>query len=114
MSLSQVRVQMEKLGFLGMLGSIEDVLQRLQRGDISGIEALNELLERERCHRGARATQGRIQRSKIRRGAALEDFDFTLKRSITKADLKELARFEWSDQGKALILIGPTGIGKTF
>jgi DNA replication protein DnaC len=114
MSLTQVRLQMEKLGFLGMLGSVEDVLLRLQRGDVSGIEALNELLEHERSHRSIRATQGRILRSKIRKGAALEDFDFTLKRSITRADIKELARLEWCDEGKPLILIGPTGVGKTF
>jgi DNA replication protein DnaC len=114
MSYTQVRLQMEKLGFLGMLGSIEDVLLRLQSGDINGLEALNELLWREQSHRGAKATQSRVLRSKIRKGAALEDYDFTLKRSITKADLRELGRLEWSDQGKSLILIGPTGIGKTF
>lgn len=114
MSLTQVKLQMEKLGFLGMMGGVEDVLLRQQRGDISGVEALNELLWQEQSHRSTKATQSRILRSKIRKGAALEDFDFTLKRSITKADLKDLARLEWSDQGKPLILIGPTGIGKTF
>jgi DNA replication protein DnaC len=105
---------MEKLGFLGMLGSVEDVLSRLQKGDINGMEALDELLEHEKRHRGVRATQSRIQRSKIRKGAALEEFDLTLKRSITKADLKELGTLEWCNQGKPLILIGPTGIGKTY
>jgi DNA replication protein DnaC len=114
MSLTQVRLQMEKLGFWGMLESVEDVLQRLQKGDINGSEALDTLLDQELRHRGRRATQSRVKRSKIRKGAALEEFDLTLKRSITKADLKELADLEWCNEGKPLILIGPTGIGKTY
>lgn len=114
MSLTQVRLQMEKLGFWGMLESVEDVLSRLQRGEINGTEALDTLLDQERRHRGVRATQSRVKRSKIRKGAALEEFDLTLKRSLTKADLKELGSLEWCEQGKPLILIGPTGIGKTY
>jgi DNA replication protein DnaC len=105
---------MEKLCFIGMLGSVEEVLQRLQNGEISGTEAISELLDHEQKHRGFKATQSRIHRSKIRKGAALEDFDFTLKRSLTRADLRELAVLEWLHQGKPLILIGPTGVGKTF
>ena len=70
-----------------MLDSREEVLLRLQSGTISGIEALSELLELEKNHRGQPATQSRIARSKIRKGAALEEFDFTFKRSTAKADL---------------------------
>lgn len=114
MSLAQVRMQMEKLNFYGMLGAVEDVLQRLQKGEISTTESISELLEHESRHRSFKATQCRIHRSKIRKGAALEDFDFTLKRSLTRAELRELASLEWSNQGKSLILIGPTGVGKTF
>jgi DNA replication protein DnaC len=114
MSLTQVRLQMEKLGFLGMLESVEDILMRLQKGDISGTDALDELLAREGRHRSVRATESRVKRSKIRKGAALEDYDLSVKRSLTKGDLKELGSLEWCDSGKPLILIGPTGIGKTF
>ena len=114
MSLTQVRLQMEKLGFMGMLGSLEGILQRLQNGEISATESISELLEDERRHREFKATQSRMKRSKIRKGAALEDFDSTLNRNLTRADLRELASLEWCDQGKPLTLIGPTGVGKTF
>lgn len=114
MTLAQIRNQMERLGFSGMLSGVEVSLNRLQRGEVSAIEAIDELLETEWKHRQVRATQVRVTRSKIRRGASLEEFDVTLSRGISKAQLRDLSKLEWCEQGKALILIGPTGIGKSY
>ncbi len=43
-----------------------------------------------------------------------EDYDFTTKRSLTKAQLKEIASLGWLHEGRPLVLIGQTGVGKTF
>jgi DNA replication protein DnaC len=40
--------------------------------------------------------------------------NLTLARGITKAELRQLATLEWCEQGKPLILVGPTGVGKSF
>lgn len=114
MTLSQIRNRLSELGFTGMLNDCEAVLAKLQSGETHALEALDELLQRELTYRQERATTTRVQRSKIRKGACLEEYDFTLNRGITKADLRNLATLEWCDTGKPLILIGPTGIGKTF
>ncbi|NJL25867.1 MAG: ATP-binding protein [Calothrix sp. SM1_5_4] len=114
MTLSQVRNRLSELGFTGMLMNCEAVLTKLQSGEIHALEALDELLEREWRYRQERATVTRVRRSKIRKGASLEEFDFSFGRGITKAELRNLASLEWCDQGKPLILIGPTGIGKTY
>lgn len=78
------------------------------------IEGLDELFESEWRYRQERATATRMQRSKIRKGAALEEFDLTIPRGITKADLRNLATLEWCDRGRPLILVGPTGVGKSY
>ena len=114
MTLSQVRNRLSELGFTGMLMNCEAVLTKLQSGEVHALEALDELLEREWRYRQERATLTRVQRSKIRKGASLEEFDFSFSRGITKPELRQLASLEWCDQGKPLILIGPTGIGKTY
>lgn len=114
MTLSQIHNRLGELGFSGMLKDLDRVLGKLQSGEVHALEALDELLERELRYRQERATVTRVQRSKIRKGACLEEYDFTLSRGITKAELRQLATLEWCDQGKPLILIGPTGIGKTF
>ena len=45
---------------------------------------------------------------------AFEDFDFTAKRSITKAEIKEIYTLGWLNDARPLLLIGETGVGKTF
>jgi len=114
MSLAQVRNRMMDLNFRGMLPIVEGVIDRIQKGELHVTEALDLLLENEWSYRQERATVTRKIRSKIRSGASLEEFDLTLARGISKADLKELAQFEWCDQGKPVIFIGPTGIGKSY
>jgi DNA replication protein DnaC len=114
MTLAQVRNRMEALGFQGMLPTVESVIDRHQKGELHILESLDLLLENEWRHRQERATTSRKIRSKIRRGASLEEFDLTLLRGVSKADLRSLGKFEWYDQGKSLIFIGPTGIGKSY
>ena len=114
MSLTQVRNRMLELNFHGMFAIVEDVIDRTQKGDLHVTEALDHLLEHEWRYRQERATATRKLRSKIRKGASLEEFDLSLKRGLGKADLRELAKLEWCDPGKPVILIGPTGIGKSY
>lgn len=114
MSLAQLRNRMLEMNFQGMLQIVESVINKTQKGELHLTEALDHLLESEWHHRQERATATRKLRSKIRKGASLEDFDFTISRGIKKADLRNLAEFEWCDQGKPLIFIGPTGIGKSY
>jgi DNA replication protein DnaC len=114
MSLSIVKNRMLELGFQGMLPVLENVLERLQKGDLHITEGLDLLLEHEWRFRQERATATRKIRSKIRKGAALEEFDLSFARGITKAELRNLAKLEWCEQGKPLILVGPTGIGKSY
>ncbi len=114
MSLSVVKNRMLELGFQGMLPALESVLDRLQKGELHVTEGIDLLLEHEWRFRQERATSTRKIRSKIRKGAALEEFDLSFSRGLTKADLRLLAKLEWCDQGKPLILVGPTGIGKSY
>lgn len=114
MSLAIVRNRMLEMGFQGMLPALEGVLDRLQKGELHVTEGLDLLLEHEWRFRQERATATRKVRSKIRKGAALEEFDLTFSRGITKAELRHLSKLEWCEQGKSLLFIGPTGIGKSY
>lgn len=114
MSLAQVRNRMLELNFNGMLEILESIIDKTQKGELHMTEALDQLLENEWRCRQARATATRKVRSKIRKGASLEDFDFSLQRGLTKADLRNLAKLEWCEDGKPVIFIGPTGIGKSY
>lgn len=114
MSLTQVRMLMNELCFNGMARCLDEVLHQVQEGAIGMVEALDRLLQSEKQSRSQKATQARILRSKIRRGASLEEFDLTQGRQITKTHLRELEFMRWCQEGRPLILIGSTGVGKTY
>ncbi len=68
-----------------------------------------------------RASQGsvassanRIKAAKFTLRPAFEDIDFTASRSISKAQIKELYGLQWLHDARPVLLIGPTGVGKTF
>lgn len=114
MTIAGIRNRMNEMGLHGMLSVLEGVLERHQKQELHVLETLDDLLQHEWESRRERATKTRVVRSKIRKGANLEEYDLSFGRGVTKADLRSLAKLEWCDTGKPLILIGPTGIGKTY
>lgn len=78
-------------------------------------EILDVLTQAEADYRDRRRALRRLKASKIRNHAAsFEDFDFTAKRSLTKAQLKEIYSLQWLEAGRPLVLVGETGVGKSF
>ena len=75
---------------------------------------LDHFLQEEYEFREAQSRERRVKNSRLEKLPRLEDFDFTVKRSVTKAMIRELYGMKWLEQGRALLLIGPTGIGKSF
>jgi DNA replication protein DnaC len=114
MSLTQVKQMMNELKLQGMMADFDRALAQASKDGLSPGEFFDSLLQAETDFRKVRSTENRIKGSKIRRGASFEDFDTTAKRDITKAQLRELNSLRWLNEGRPLLLIGPTGIGKTY
>lgn len=96
----------------GMLHCLDQQLSEASSQGWSHTELLDSLLQAEYDSRESAKTQRRLKNSKLKSQPAFEDFDFTAKRSISKTQIKELYGLKW--MGRPLLLIGPTGVGKTF
>jgi DNA replication protein DnaC len=114
MSLIQIKNQMAELSLQGMLSRLELMMNDLMQKSIEPVEALDLLLQAEVDSRKRKRTESRVKSSKIRRGANFEDYDWNAKRDLTKSQFKELYQLNWLKEGRPLILVGPTGVGKTF
>jgi DNA replication protein DnaC len=114
MSMTQVRQLMQSLKLHGMAGSLEKAIEDARKDEWTMEEMVDVLLQAEADFRERRRTQSRIKASKLKPSAAFEDYDFTAKRSLTKAQLKEIYSLSWLTEGRPLILIGQTGVGKSF
>jgi DNA replication protein DnaC len=114
MSLTQIKQQMSELKLMGMMAHFESALTQAAKDGLSACEFFDSLLQAETDFRKLRTTECKMRASKIRKGASFEDFDTTAKRDITKAQLRDLNSLRWLEEGRPLLLIGPTGIGKTY
>jgi DNA replication protein DnaC len=114
MSIAMIKNQLAEMKLLGMLGVVDNALAEAARDQLSGSELLNQLVQAEVDYRQQRKTANRIKAARFRDRPAFEDFDFTAKRSLTRAQIKEIQSLDWLADARPLMLLGPTGVGKTF
>src|SRR6202166_4122343 len=114
MSIAIAKNHMAEMNMLGMLAVLDKTLADATRDKVSYSEFVDILLQAEADYRQERKTVNRIKAAKFTVRPAFEDFDFTAKRSITKAEIKEIYTLGWLNDARPLLLIGETGVGKTF
>lgn len=105
---------MAELKLSGMATLCEKLLTDAKKMDYTAEETLDAFLQAEADHRRQRRSINRVKASRIKGHAGFEDFDFTAKRSITKTQVKELMSLNWLSDARPVVIIGQTGVGKTF
>lgn len=114
MSTAVARNLMVEMKMFGMMETFENAVSAATRDQTSYSEFLDVLLQAEADYRAERKTRNRIKAARFTLRPTFEDFDFTANRSISKAQIKEIYSLSWLQDGRPLLLIGPTGVGKTF
>ena len=98
----------------GMAKAYEELRLTAKAGEVSPDDALAMLVDREMTYRDNRATDGRLSRAKLREQALVEDINWRHPRGLDKSVFKPLISCDWVRRHQNIILVGPTGIGKTW
>ena len=114
MGYAQIANLMAEMKLEGMFSSLKETMHLAAQGQWSHTELIDTLIQAEYDFRERKKTDRLLKNSKLKVRPALEDIDLTAKRSITKTQVRELYALNWLDQGRPLLIIGPTGVGKTF
>lgn len=114
MSTAIAKNLMAEMKLLGMMNAFDRCVHEATRDRIGYTQLLDTLLQAEADYRQARKTGNRIKAARFTLRPSFEDFDFTASRSISKAQIKEIYSLNWLKDGRPLLLIGQTGVGKTF
>jgi len=91
--------------------------EQMQMPDIEKLsfeERLGLLIDREVTERENRRLKARLRKAKLRQNACVEDIDFRHPRKLDKNLFMQLAEGRWLKEHHNLLIIGPTGVGKTY
>ncbi|WP_199545415.1 IS21-like element helper ATPase IstB [Paraburkholderia kururiensis] len=108
----------DKLHALRLYGMAAALAEQQSQGSIDELgfeERLGLLVEREASERLSRVITARLRRAKLRFPEAVpEDIDYRSKRGLDRALLARLLTGEWIRERQNVILVAPTGLGKTW
>jgi DNA replication protein DnaC len=104
---------LKALGLSGMLDTLEPRLAEARAGTLGHAEFLQVLCEDELARRDAAKITRRIRAARFPPGATLEEFDFGYNPELPAAQIRDLARLEFTDAGQGIIAYGPAGTGKS-
>lgn len=112
--MQQTLEQLKALKLSGFLEAWQEQQAQPTFHNLSFDERLALLVDKEYCRRQQQRLARRLKQAKLFIGAAIADVDFDVPRGLKKAQFLEWAQGQWLTQHLNLILVGPTGTGKTF
>jgi len=77
-------------------------------------ERLTLLVEQEVVQRDNNRVHRRILQARFQQTALVQDIDFSTQRGLQRSQVLQLAQTTWINKSLNLIVLGPTGAGKTF
>lgn len=113
MSLEATKALLTQLKMKHTLENIDLMLERAMKEDMSCLQFLEMVLQKEVDYRQDKALQTRMKQAQFPYLATLDEFDFNFQRSITKRQVQQLLDFQWIDKAYNVIFLGPPGVGKT-
>ena len=113
-----IEATIEKLTLMKLHGMTEGLQEQMNTPayrDLGFEERFGLLVDKEKLYRENRQLRILASKAHFRHPAAcVEDIDFRTRRGITKENLLRLSQNEWIRNHHNLIMVGPTGVGKTY
>jgi len=114
MLLQQTLDTLQELHLCGMIKALKEQDNISEVNTLSFEERFGLIVDREATEQANRKLNSRLKMARLRQNSAFEDFDWKTARGLNKAFLLELASCNWIRQNQNLLIIGATGVGKTF
>jgi len=98
----------------GMMASLDQALREAETGSVSYLDYTIRLLKSEALHREQKDAERRLKTARLPRANDLNMYDYAFDNGLPKSRMTQLRELDWLDQIYNIILMGPSGTGKTF
>lgn len=105
---------LKRLKLKGMLEALEKQVSSREKIDLTFEERLAILLENEISVRENIRLKNRLRKAKLKQNACMQDIDFKHVRGLDRGLILSLETGQWITNHRNVLVVGPTGTGKTF
>jgi DNA replication protein DnaC len=109
-----LRTYAQQLHLSGIGSSLDDLLIKVQQDQSSYLDFALNLLETEINHRNKQNLLRRLKSAKIPINNDLDSWQYNRQNGLAKQQMAQLRECIWLDQNFNILLMGPSGTGKTF
>lgn len=109
-----IKNQCKQLNLAALSANIEQVVAEAETNRISYLELIKTLLEKELYHRKLKDLEKRTKQARLPLCYNLDNFDYGFSNGLEKQQMNQLRELSWLEQNFNIILMGPSGTGKTF
>src|SRR4051794_16561665 len=111
--IERIRSHLVGLRMPRALETLDHIVQQLERGQISAIEAIDLLLAEEITVRESRRIKAALQMARLASIKTLSGFDFSFQPSLDRNRVLALAQLDFIDRHEVVHFIGQSGTGKS-
>jgi len=105
--------KLTQLRLTAFRAALEEQLHNPQYADLPFEDRLGLLVDRECTHRDNNRLKRRLKTARLPLPATIEDLDLSASRGLERRLVLHLAQGDWIDQHLNILVLGPTGVGKT-
>jgi len=109
-----IKTQCKQLKLSALSAQLNEVVAAAQENKVSYLQLVKTLLETEINHRMKKDKERRTKQARLPLSYNLDLFDFSCSSGLEKQSLNQLRELAWLEQNFNLILMGPSGTGKTY
>lgn len=109
-----IQNQCKQLRLPAIANTINETVMEAEKKKITYLEFLDQLFDAEINQRMEKDKERRRKHARLPLCYNLDLYDFTSDNSISPQELKQLRELKWLEQNYNVILMGPSGTGKTY
>ncbi len=113
LEINTLKSQLDRLRLYNLKNNIESVLHKAQLDNLTNLEFLKEIINTELDSRDKRDFERRLKAARLLNKDSLDNYDYDFG-GVTKLQIKTLRELIWMENAYNLILMGPSGTGKTY